>query len=679
MNIQSFDDNALKEIMSELSPDEKDEVLKILNEYSSDGQSKLLEELYNEDFDEIPVDIDTFIESNNYIGEFTGNGTLIYPYWREQLRRMFSNDDYQEVALTGSIGVGKSTIACVAMAYLLYKTMCLKDPQKYYRLAAGSTIVFAFFNNTLDLTTSVGYGTIQNICQKSPWFLERGSVSGTKYKEYIPDKLIRFKIGSQASHALGMNVISGLIDEVNFKQGANVRMEQSKIMETYNGVLERMGSRFMMNGKLAGKLFIVSSKKSEYDFLESYIKKKKDDPSVLVCDAKLWEVKPTGTYSGKTFSVAVGGSNMPSRIIPDGEDIDIYIKQGYEIINPPIEFKGRFEMDIQAALMNIAGISISHVTKFITYENLAKCYCKSRNPFSTNILTIGTRDNLAIKDFFDPKAIRSELYTRPIFIHEDMSLTGDRTGISAVAAMGYKYQNQYDIESGEMIPIKAMVFKHIFSIGIQCPSGAEISFQKSRDFICYLRYLGWNIKATSADSFQSADNKQQMITLGFRDSSIISLDRKPDGYLALRSAINEQRISMLYIPELEIELIRLERDNMTGKIDHTPDGSKDISDSLAGALYNAILHSDELNFSAMEDLTDISDVNSESRTLSDKEVLLSRLSNNSDKPMTLKDALNDYLSKRSNNVIEDNTNDEIRKAKDYIQDAQDLDDGIFII
>ena len=87
-------------------------------------------------------------------------------------------------------------------------------------------------------------------------------------------------------------------------------------METYNGVLERMGSRFMVNGKIAGKLFIVSSKKSEYDFLESYIKKKADDPSVLVCDAKLWEVKPTGTYSGNTFLVAVGGSNLPSRIIP---------------------------------------------------------------------------------------------------------------------------------------------------------------------------------------------------------------------------------------------------------------------------------------------------------------------------------------------------------------------------
>lgn len=330
--MESLDKNTLKDIMEDLSPDEREEVLKILNEYEANGYSESLNNLYSEDFEEVPVDIDTFIENDRYIGTFTGNGSLIYNYWRDKLRIMFGDSEqYQEVALTGAIGTGKSTIACIAMSYLLYKTMCLKNPQKYYRLAAGSTIVFAFFNNTLDLSTSVGYGTVQNIVQSSPWFLERGKISGTKYKEYTPDKLIRFRIGSTAGHALGTNIICAMIDEVNFKQGANIRMEQSKIMETYNGVLERMGSRFMVNGKIAGKLFIVSSKKSEYDFLESYIKKKANDPSTLVCDAKLWEVKPTGTYSGKTFLVAVGGSNMPSRIIPDNEvEYRVFLKDRTE-------------------------------------------------------------------------------------------------------------------------------------------------------------------------------------------------------------------------------------------------------------------------------------------------------------------------------------------------------------
>jgi len=604
--------NRVEDILSGLTPEERANAIKILNEMSDcDGHSELLQALYEEDYEEIPVDIDTFIESNEYCGRTTDGGKLIYPYWRDRLRELFEDPNkYQEVAITGSIGTGKSTVACYGMAYLLYRVMCLKDPQKYFRLAAGSTIVFAFFNNTLDLSSSVGYGTVQNIIQNSPWFMERGTISGSKNLEYVPNKLIRFRVGSTASHALGTNIIAAMLDEVSFKQGANVQMEKSKIMETYNGVLERMGSRFMVNGKIAGKLFIVSSKKSEYDFLESYIRKQKGKPGVMVCDAKLWEVKPSQTYCGKKFNVAIGGANRPSRIVQDDEDPDAYVKQGYDVIEVPIEFRNRFELDIQAAIMNIAGISISNSTRFISYENLARCYKNNQNPFDSAILTIGMYDTLRIQDFFHPEQIPPEIYTRPIFIHIDTSLTGDKTGISAIAVMGYKNVNEYSIQSGDIETTKELYYHHIFTVGIQCPSSSEISFQKTRDFIYFLRYqCNWNIRAVSTDGFQSADTKQQLITMGFTDSKIVSLDRSPDGYIAYKAAINEQRITHLHIPELEFEIINLAKDNQTGKVDHDVDKSKDLSDSVAGAVYNASLHEQELNLGASDMYDVIFDTN----------------------------------------------------------------------
>ena len=100
--------------------------------------------------------------------------------------------------------------------------------------------------------------------------------------------------------------------------------------------------------------------------------------------------------------------------------------------------------------------------------------------------------------------------------------------------------------------------------------------------------------------------------MGFPDSTIVSLDKKPDGYLAFKSAINEKRIAMLHIDELETEIIRLERDNMTGKIDHPIDGSKDISDGLAGALYNASMHENDYEFELVESLDAVVDVNDDS-------------------------------------------------------------------
>lgn len=615
----------IQDILSKLSPEERDATMKILNEMGQEGYSNTLNRLYEDDYDEIPVDIDRFIEDPEYAGNFTGNGSLIYPYWRDRLREIFHTPgrNYSEIALTGSIGIGKSTIAVLGLAYCMYCLMCLKDPQAYYRLAKGSTIVVAFFNNTLDLSNSVGYQTLQSLVKDSPWFMKRGKLSGIKNVEYIPDKLIRFRVGSQASHALGTNIFCGMIDEISFAPGANVQMEKSKIMETYNGVFERMSSRFMVNGEIAGKLFVVSSKKSEHSFLENYIKKKKNDPHVFVADAPLWEVKPSQTYSNNKFQLAVGGSNLPSKIVPDEESVvtielnnsevsdlkfnddvqlsnkvtkkaydlivgdtlsngttvtnieygsEKYIHMGYDVINVPVEFKGRFELDLQAAIMNIAGISISDVLKFIPYDSVAQNYCSDVSPFRFEVIELGTKDKLMISDFFDPSVVSPIVYSKPIFIHLDASVTGDKTGLSAVAVMGYVYQNDYDVEQGIVMPTKRLAYKQIFSVGIQAPPNAEISFQKTRDFIYYLRnQLGWNIKGVSTDGFQSVDTRQQLQSMGF-DAKLVSLDRTPDGYTVFKAALAEKRISLIENKYLETEIIQLERDNMTGKVDHPISG-----------------------------------------------------------------------------------------------------------
>lgn len=381
------------------------------------------------------------------------------------------------------------------------------------------------------------------------------------------------------------------MDEVDFAKGASISFEKSKIMKTYNAIKLRMQSRFTKNGVLDAKLFLVSSKKSEQDFIESYIETVKNDPTVMICDDSQWAVKPPGTFSNKRFKVAVGNKKLQSKIIQKDENLDDIKKQGYKIIDVPLELKRYFERDIEKALMDLAGISTSLTTKFISYESVSKCYSKLRkNPFGTNIISIGTQDDFQIQDFFHPELVDQSLITKQIFIHLDMSVTGDRTGISAVASVGAREELQY-IE-GDMSPVKELLYAHLFSIGIQCPAGAEISLEKNRKFIYYLKYgLGWNIKVISADGYQSRDTLQQFSQSGF-ESKLISLDRTPDGYLYAKSSLNERRISMLDIPELETELINLERNNMTGKIDHPINGSKDIADSLAGALASAAQFTD---------------------------------------------------------------------------------------
>lgn len=376
------------------------------------------------------------------------------------------------------------------------------------------------------------------------------------------------------------------MDEVNFHPGAKENYQQSKIMKTYHAIKVRMQSRFLRNGILSAKLFLVSSKRSDQDFIESYIEEVKNDPEVYVVDEPQWNIKPPETYSGKRFYVAVGNKTLKSRICQDGENIESLKKQGYDVLHVPIEYKRDFEKDLERALMDLAGVSSTLVSKFISYESLERTYSTDKNPFQHPIISIGTRDNLEIRDFFIPELVNKGIPSKPIYIHIDGSLTGDMTGISAVAIMGVRNTTMYSSEEGTEVPIRELVYKHVFTIGIHCPAGAEISLSKNRKFIYYLRDLGWNIKGVSFDGFQSADSKQQLLQAGY-NASIISLDRTPDGYMYLKASINEKRISILQIPELETELINLEQNNMSGKVDHNVHNTKDLSDSLCGALFNA--------------------------------------------------------------------------------------------
>jgi hypothetical protein len=79
LNIEAFEG---------LTPEEKALALEILKQYSQEGKSDILEDLQYSDFEEIPVDIMTFISEDRYLGrglyivdEFTGERKCtVFPY-----------------------------------------------------------------------------------------------------------------------------------------------------------------------------------------------------------------------------------------------------------------------------------------------------------------------------------------------------------------------------------------------------------------------------------------------------------------------------------------------------------------------------------------------------------------------------------------------------------------------
>lgn len=102
--------NKVLDQLNELSPEQKQVALKILKDTLETNKSKTFNELLETDYDEIPVDIDTFLTDPLYLGEFTNRGrNLTYRKWPEALRAWFPNplapSPYVEVALTGAIGL----------------------------------------------------------------------------------------------------------------------------------------------------------------------------------------------------------------------------------------------------------------------------------------------------------------------------------------------------------------------------------------------------------------------------------------------------------------------------------------------------------------------------------------------------------------------------------------------
>lgn len=600
-----------------LSEEEKAAVNQILTDMSNDS-TESYEQLFYADYDEIPVDFVTFVTDDNYIGKATRNGQFIYPFWKKEATRIFNRDDCVEIALSGSIGTGKTTAACLMIAYHLYRTMCLKDPQGFFELSPGSEIAYAFLNNTLASSEGVGYKTVQSFLMDSPWFLKHGQIVGREKPMYKPEKGFGFVVGSRPQHTIGRHVICALMDEVSFAPGQNVNYEKSKIMDLYTNIRRRMDSRFMVDGKNYGKMFLVSSKATESSFLEAYIadQVKKGYP-IYVVDQPLWKVKP-GKYSGKMFKVAVGNKFIPSKVIEgDTEEAiqiaaDSYKEQGMNIIDVPIEHRQAFDQNIDKALQDIAGISTSVVTKVFNSERLDNCLIDLQNPFRSEIITLGTHDTLKLQDFFTPELIPDDVLSAPTFIHLDASVSGDRTGLSGVAVIGSRQVTHYGADVDEEEIVDELVCQQVFSVGIQAPTDGEISFEKTRQFIYYLKdEVGMNIRLISTDGFQSVDTRQILSTKGF-EVAYTSLDRTPDGYDGLKSAVTDKRIRLLHgCHKLKDELTDLERDNMTRKYDHPAYGSKDIADSLAGAHYDAMKYKDEFMFFHPDDY-DYEDLNNPS-------------------------------------------------------------------
>ena len=288
-------------------------------------------------------------------------------------------------------------------------------------------------------------------------------------------------------------------------------------------------------------------------FIES--KKKQESKTTKVVDEPQWVIR-TDKDSPNKFKVAIGSKFLSSEVVPLNHteaDLKLYRDRGYTLIDVPMGYYENFIDDIDIALTDIAGISTSSSNRYISGPRLAATKRETRrNAFKRDVIEVGNgkEDTAQYSDFFDLSAIDPKIKHMPLYIHMDMSVAGDKTGIAGTFTVGKKPSTE-----GQP-PSKDLYFVLGFSVSVKAPKGHQISFEKNRNFIYWLKSQGFNIKGISTDTFQSVDTGQQLGARGF-NYSVISVDRvdtdricKP--YQYLRSTIYEERIEM-YDSELLTE------------------------------------------------------------------------------------------------------------------------------
>jgi hypothetical protein len=551
----------------------------------SDGRKEALKTLARlGGYEECPPTMSEFVDDYEFLGEML-HGDKLYPFWRSTLYNIFPNpfnSPYREVILSGAIGLGKSSCALAGVAYDICKLLHVKDPHGKYGLIKSDKIVLALINATLGLSASVLSDQLYSWFRDSPYF--RRQLKASTGRSLFP-KMIDVQSGSRASHFLGKAIFSTIISEINFQNKI-----ANQAADNYNSIRQRLESRFPQLPP--GRMWIDSSKTDCGSFIDDVLLKDRDPADlerIKIVDEARWNVLPPWKLklSGKTFKCFIG-SQFRDPFIVERSDQLAGVEEA-RVLNVPEEFAENFRLDINKALQDIAGVSTQAAYRFITSTEKINQAFTHNNPVTKEVIALDFYDESdRLMNYLEYNEIKKD--QRPRFIHLDLGLVNDRTGIASTRLDGIITLERYDAASGKNVIINEPVYHTDFVIAVESKPGQEVPIHKLQNFIVDLRARGYPVAVVSMDSYQSRNMLQNLELNGFK-AKLLSLDRTPDGYIEMKNAILTNRWHGPRHPILSTEIRELEYIN--GKIDHNLRGSKDLSDSVAGSLYSAKIHMNE--------------------------------------------------------------------------------------
>lgn len=323
-------------------------------------------------YTELPVDIDTFIEDDHYIGNSTRNGKSIYPFWRQRLREMFDAENpnkYREMFCATAIGTGKTRVTLIAFAYTLYCYMCLRNPNEFFKF--NSKDILAFVIASVGKTQfGIPQNTFLDFVKNSPWFESHGTFTykngGTKdiLDSYIPLANIEIVYASKNDDVLGVQVVCAYTGhECDRYNGADT-------YEFYGHIKARVESRSIIDNVCYGRMF-TDFELTNDETNAKIVKMNQSLDNVLSVSGSQFIIKPQETFDYRdSFYIAYDGIYGHSKIITkdDFSCCQELVDGGWKFICCPINTLEYAKLEPDLFLLQMCGIQLSAPKKMMSWS-----------------------------------------------------------------------------------------------------------------------------------------------------------------------------------------------------------------------------------------------------------------------------------------------------------------------
>jgi hypothetical protein len=538
----------------------------------------------NPQFEEKPATISEFLGE-----EYLNTGGMIRPGLVEALESIFGTEVltdrialYERAMVTGGIGIGKTTFASIALPYMCHWILCLKDPQRYFDLLAGSRIAFMQMSTSAKQAVEVVFGDLFARIKNSPWFTSNYPFDD-RYEKQIrfPQKDIWILPGDSTETSFeGYNILGGILDEMD----SHKQTEEKDYADVgYNTIHSRIASRFVDFGEDGdraghkGLLICIGQMKQSNGFAMRQYRKFMRDPKAHVTRMTIWESFGWNKFTRRDGTRAsFWYDTKRKKIVPDSL---IGIITNPDLLEVPLAYRTDFENNPEKALRDLAGIPPATNSPFISMvDRIESCRDRWIDRFHQGSPVKPDPNRIIFEPWFECRNKVKRV------VHLDFGLTHDAFGM----AMGHvSHLVTREDEEKPYIVIDALMRVVAFP-------GQQVMYSDIRRAIYHLKDdLGFRIVTVTKDGFQSVDTEQQLRKRKFFVEDL-STDKSMLPYEDIREAIYEERLEfppyMTYLRNGEGELVEIAVQELmqlqdTGKkVDHPVEGSKDVADAIAGVV-----------------------------------------------------------------------------------------------